>query len=67
MSLTTYGVRIDPDGRVLDTHGRMIPGLFAAGEVTGNVIGQHYLGGGNSVGEHAGVRPPRRVGRRRAR
>lgn len=50
MSLTTVGVRIDPDGRVLDRLGQPIDGLFAAGEVVGNVIGQQYLGGGNSVG-----------------
>jgi uncharacterized protein len=29
------GVRIDVDGRVLDTRGRPVPHLFAAGEVTG--------------------------------
>lgn len=51
VALTGYGVRIDTDGRVLAAvDGAPIPGLFAAGEVTGNVIGPQYLGGGNAVG-----------------
>jgi fumarate reductase flavoprotein subunit len=50
MSLTCHGVKIDPDARVLDTRNEAIPGLFAAGEVVGNLIGEQYLGGGNAVG-----------------
>jgi fumarate reductase flavoprotein subunit len=47
--LTSCGPRITPDARVLDQNERPIPGLFAAGEVTGNVLGERYVGGGNSI------------------
>lgn len=47
--LTACGPRIDPEARVLDRADRPIPGLFAAGEVTGNVLGERYVGGGNSI------------------
>lgn len=47
---TACGVRIDRDARVLDEAGRPIAGLFAAGEVTGGVIGPRYVGSGNSYG-----------------
>jgi fumarate reductase flavoprotein subunit len=47
--LTSCGPRITPDTRVLDQNERVIPGLFAAGEVTGNVLGDRYIGGGNSI------------------
>lgn len=47
--LTSCGPRIDADARVLDTSERAIPGLFAAGEVTGNALGERYIGGGNSI------------------
>jgi fumarate reductase flavoprotein subunit len=47
--LTSCGPRITPDTRVLDQNERPIPGLFAAGEVTGNVLGDRYIGGGNSI------------------
>lgn len=47
---TACGLRIDRDARVLDEAGRPIAGLFAAGEVTGGVIGPRYVGSGNSYG-----------------
>jgi fumarate reductase flavoprotein subunit len=50
IGLTSYGLRIDPEARVRDTADTPIPGLFAAGEVTGGVLGERYCGGGNSVG-----------------
>jgi fumarate reductase flavoprotein subunit len=50
MSLTTFGVEIDMDARVLTPVGEAVEGLYAAGEVVGNIIGAQYLGGGNSVG-----------------
>ena len=46
---TTGGVVIDTKTRVLDRHGEPIPGLFAAGEVTGGVHGMDRLGGCSSV------------------
>lgn len=45
---TAYGLRIDRDARVLDVGSRPIPGLFAAGECTGGVVGAQYVGSGNS-------------------
>ncbi|BCO60186.1 MULTISPECIES: FAD-dependent oxidoreductase [Mycobacterium avium complex (MAC)] len=48
--VTGYGLHIDPDGRVLnEVDGGPMPGLYAAGEVTGNVLGPQYLGGGNAI------------------
>jgi flavocytochrome c len=47
---TACGLRIDRDAQVLDEAGRVIAGLYAAGEVTGGVIGPRYVGSGNSYG-----------------
>ena len=47
---TAFGVRIDRDAQVIDENGRVIPGLYAAGEVCGGVIGPRYVGSGNSYG-----------------
>jgi fumarate reductase flavoprotein subunit len=48
VALTSAGLRIDRDAAVLDRVGRPIPGLFAAGECTGGVLGEVYMGSGNS-------------------
>src|SRR5215212_8159941 len=45
---TACGPRIDRDAHLLDTSGRPVPGLFAAGECVGGVIGPAYVGSGNS-------------------
>ncbi len=42
---TMGGVRIDPQTRVLDRQGEVIPGLYAAGEITGGIHGTNRLGG----------------------
>ncbi|KAI9639980.1 hypothetical protein NHQ30_011649 [Ciborinia camelliae] len=42
---TMGGVRIDEFSRVLDTHGLVIGGVWAAGEVTGGVHGDNRLAG----------------------
>lgn len=47
--LTGVGPRIDPDCHALDEDGRIIPGLFAAGESSSGVLGERYVGGGNGV------------------
>ncbi len=47
--LTSAGLRIDPEGRILDRAGRPMPGLWAAGETCGNVLGSRYVAGGNSI------------------
>ena len=47
---TMGGVKIDTSAQVIDTEGKAIPGLFAAGEVTGGVHGGNRLGG-NAVAD----------------
>ena len=42
---TMGGLRIDTSRRVLDKNGKPIPGLYAAGEVTGGFFGGNRLGG----------------------
>lgn len=49
IALTSTGVRIDTCARVLDKAGRAIPGLYAAGETTGGVLGDIYAASGNSI------------------
>ncbi len=41
---TMGGVQINPRAEVVDIYGEVIPGLFAAGEVTGGVHGSNRLG-----------------------
>ncbi len=45
---TACGLRITPDAEVLDQADRPIPGLYAAGECTGGVVGAQYVGSGNN-------------------
>ena len=47
---TMGGVRIDKMARVLDREGKVIPGLYAAGEVTGGIHGTNRVGG-NALGD----------------
>jgi fumarate reductase flavoprotein subunit len=47
---TACGLRIDRDAQVLSSSGRVIPGLYAAGESAGGVVGPRYVGSGNSYG-----------------
>ena len=42
---TMGGVTIDPKAEVLNKQKKPIPGLFAAGEVTGGVHGGNRIGG----------------------
>ena len=42
---TMGGLKVDLDRRVLDESGKAIPGLYAAGEVTGGFFGGNRLGG----------------------
>lgn len=42
---TMGGVKIDVDNHVIDTNGKIIPGFYAAGEVTGGIHGANRLGG----------------------
>lgn len=47
---TMGGVRINKNAQVLDRTGRVIPGLYAAGEVTGGIHGTNRVGG-NALGD----------------
>jgi fumarate reductase flavoprotein subunit len=49
LCLTSTGIRVDARGRVLDVAGSPIAGLYAAGECTGGVLGDVYMGSGNSM------------------
>lgn len=42
---TMGGVEINANAEVLNANGEVIPGLFAAGEVTGGIHGTNRLGG----------------------
>lgn len=41
---TMGGVKINTEAQVIDTEGNVIPGLYAAGEVTGDIHGTNRLG-----------------------
>jgi fumarate reductase flavoprotein subunit len=47
--LTGTGVRIDHNACVIHRDSRAVPGLFAAGECTGGVLGTMYVGSGNAL------------------
>lgn len=47
--VTHAGLRIDDQARVLTAAGRVVPGLYAAGEAGGGVLGPRYVGGGNAI------------------
>ncbi|MEZ5709835.1 MAG: FAD-dependent oxidoreductase [Blastomonas sp.] len=47
---TKGGLVIDDDGQVLDTEGKAIPGLFAAGNCTASIMGDRYPGAGCTLG-----------------
>ena len=47
---TMGGIKIDTDAQVINEEGNVIPGLFAAGEVTGGIHGANRLGG-NAVAD----------------
>jgi fumarate reductase flavoprotein subunit len=49
LCLTSTGLRINRNAQVLNGVNRPIPGLFAAGETTGGVMGECYIGSGSSV------------------
>ena len=45
ITFTFSGLRIDPQARVLDEAGEVIPGLLAAGADAGGVFNRAYAGG----------------------
>lgn len=47
--VTGGGLPIDEQARVQSKTGKPIPGLFAAGETTGNVYGRYYVGSGYAI------------------
>jgi flavocytochrome c len=42
---TMGGIKINESAQVIDTEGKVIPGLYAAGETTGGIHGANRLGG----------------------
>lgn len=46
---THTGLEINSDAQVLDSLGEPVPGLYAAGEAGGGILGLRYVGGGNAV------------------
>ena len=68
VTFTFGGVRIDTDGRVLDTAQKPIAGLYAAGELVGGLFYHNYPGGtglvsGSVFGKIAGTSAGKQVGR----
>jgi tricarballylate dehydrogenase len=66
VTFTFGGVRIDTEGKVLDTAQRPIPGLYAAGELVGGLFYFNYPGGtglvsGSVFGKIAGTSAGRRA------
>lgn len=59
ITFTFGGLRGDTHGRVLDTHGTPIPGLFVCGEMLGGLFADNYPGG---TGLAAGMVFGRRAG-----
>ncbi len=63
---TMGGLKINDKAQVLNTDGKVIPGLYAAGEVTGGIHGSNRLGGnaiadcmvfGRTAGTNAVIQP----------
>lgn len=50
VGVTGAGLDIVRQCRALDSAGRAIPGLYAAGEAAGATQGRRYAGGGFSIG-----------------
>lgn len=46
---THTGLMINNEARALDLQGKVIGGLYAAGEAGGGILGNRYVGGGNSI------------------
>jgi succinate dehydrogenase/fumarate reductase flavoprotein subunit len=49
LALTGEGLAVDGGAHVLDVAGAVVPGLYAAGECAGGVLGNAYVGSGNSI------------------
>jgi tricarballylate dehydrogenase len=45
ITFTFGGLRITPDAEVVDTEGRVLPGLYACGELVGGLFYHNYPGG----------------------
>ena len=61
--ISQTGLQIDSKARVIDRFGRIVPGLFAAGEAAGGLLGPHYIGGcalasALTMGRRAGLSAP---------
>ena len=66
ITFTFGGLKIDTEAHVIDTDGRAIPGLYAAGELVGGIFYFNYPGGtglmaGAVFGRIAGTAAGRRA------
>lgn len=55
VNVTGAGLRIDSTARVVGAGGAAVPGLYAAGECVGGLIGPLYMGSGNALGLATGI------------
>jgi fumarate reductase flavoprotein subunit len=51
IGIMACGLEIDASAQVLDERSAAVPGLYAAGECTGGVIGPRYIGSGNGIAQ----------------
>jgi fumarate reductase flavoprotein subunit len=51
LGIMACGPEIDESAQVLDGQSQPIPGLYAAGECAGGVIGPRYIGSGNGIAQ----------------
>jgi tricarballylate dehydrogenase len=70
ITFTFGGLRITPEGQVIDTDHRPIPGLYAAGEIVGGIFYFNYPGGagltsGSVFGRRSGTAAARAASRLR--
>ena len=66
---TLHTFQVDVDGRVLDGHGRPVPGLYAVGNAAAAPTGEGYITGGMTFGWilAAGLRAGRKAASERRR
>ena len=49
LAVSHAGLLVDECARVLDARDEVLPGLYAAGEACGGILGNRYVGGGTAI------------------